>query len=405
MEKKQHHIIIAFMRKGVTDNQNTAWYQRARLLGENFNTIFWVQGSYPVANDIAKNVIVRRSLSFSRKSFLTRMINRFFYLLGGFFFTLWHTLSSKQVFVYTHHGFEASIAVVLSFFRINWIADILDAPDLYLSGVNRLLKQGYHGRSKLLFLFVKWMQIGLRRADLLITISTSLNLGLAKLLQEEYQIPADKILPVTNGLNDDLLKMGEESASSYISDEIFRIFYVGLISQSRGIDTVLEAANHLNHIDNLEIVLAGPIQEGYEVIVKEIMKKQGLCERVILLGRIPNQQVHEWILSSDVCLFPFPSGTGLDEVIPIKVFEYLALRKPVVASDLPGVRNVIVDGYNGFLVSPSDSKQLADIINKLYENPSLWSKLVDNSHMNLDKYLWTSINAQVYSRINTMLRE
>ena len=97
-----------------------------------------------------------------------------------------------------------------------------------------------------------------------------------------------------------------------------RIFgYVGMISHwfdMKAIQIILEA-----DVQN-EVVLVGPV---------EIPRLDH--ERLTYVGRVPKEDVGKWIASFDICLYPFKQTTFLDMINPVKIYEYIAANKPVLA--------------------------------------------------------------------------
>lgn len=98
----------------------------------------------------------------------------------------------------------------------------------------------------------------------------------------------------------------------------YRIYgYVGMISHWFDMDAIKEI---LNADINNYVVLVGPT---------EIPNFQH--ERLEYIGRVPKDEVGNWIASFDVCLYPFKKNSFLDTINPVKIYEYLAQNKPVLA--------------------------------------------------------------------------
>jgi glycosyltransferase involved in cell wall biosynthesis len=98
-----------------------------------------------------------------------------------------------------------------------------------------------------------------------------------------------------------------------------RIFgYVGMISHWFDMDAVMTIlrADTRNHV-----ILVGPSEVDLPT-----------HERLTWTGRVPKEDVAGWIASFDVCLYPFTKTAFLDTIDPVKIYEYLALNKPVLAA-------------------------------------------------------------------------
>ena len=73
---------------------------------------------------------------------------------------------------------------------------------------------------------------------------------------------------------------------------------------------------------------------------------------------------------------------------PLKLFEYLAAGKPIVASDLQATREVLEDGRNAVLVTPSDADALADGINRVVDDLSLATRIAEKSFHDANGFAW-----------------
>jgi glycosyltransferase involved in cell wall biosynthesis len=397
--------VFALQRKGVTPIRTTAWYQRMHLLACMFPVSVLVEGKHEVASDLANHVSIRRSPIITKgQNSLGRFVNTLIFLIWAFSIMLRTRLNCRKMIVYSHHGFEAPLGALMTLFGCRWIVDVLDAPDLYLESAEDMGRAGQTVKAAGLRFFVALMRRILRRADLVITIATRVDNGLALLLNREYGVSSQHILPVPNGVNLEAILKYSSQLEDSSPDEKFRIFYVGSISHHRGADTILAAVEILSpQIQELEVVLAGPVDDQFRGIFEKWLSRPNVRPFIRVTGRIPNNEVLRWVARSQICLFPFPSGPGLDETIPIKVFEYLAMKRPVIASNLPGIRHIIRHGVNGYLVKPSDSQKLASAIRQLYKNPQILRHLAENAPKILENFSWDRINVLIKKRITQLV--
>ena len=81
------------------------------------------------------------------------------------------------------------------------------------------------------------------------------------------------------------------------------------------------------------------------------------------------------------------------------------MGKPVVASDLTGVRQIIHHGENGLLVEPGDSSQLAQTVELLYQDSALQQKLGRNALHSVKEFDWNLINARLLKRLDALANE
>jgi glycosyltransferase involved in cell wall biosynthesis len=125
--------------------------------------------------------------------------------------------------------------------------------------------------------------------------------------------------------------------------------YVGNFVSEKGVDVLVEALAHANSGVELVMVGDGPLMEPLQARASEL----GIASRVRFVGRRPHDEVPEWVSAFDV--FCLPSRR---EGCPNVVLEALASGRPVVATRVGGVPELIADG-TGILVKPEDPRDLA----------------------------------------------
>ena len=97
-------------------------------------------------------------------------------------------------------------------------------------------------------------------------------------------------------------------------------------------------------------------------------------------GQVAPDRVPLYLSAFDVCAMPFPWTTHFAYYAsPIKLFEYMASGRALVASDLPSIAEVVADGESALLTPPSDVEALADAIRRLRDDPALRQRLAANA--------------------------
>jgi len=122
------------------------------------------------------------------------------------------------------------------------------------------------------------------------------------------------------------------------------------------------------------------------------VKKIGLEKNFLFTGPIPHTEVPKYIMDSDVCVNIFPQKDYFAAAHPLKILEYMACGKPVVATNLPGTAQTIQNGVNGFLYNPDDAEALTKYLNTLLSDQNL-RKRVGQAAWNTirDKYTWETM--------------
>jgi glycosyltransferase involved in cell wall biosynthesis len=157
------------------------------------------------------------------------------------------------------------------------------------------------------------------------------------------------------------------------------VLYVGRIKFHKGIEYFVSAAKFFGKDTKFLIVGTG----DFEPMIKNYISTLNLTDRVIMVGRVPYEELKLYYAASDV--FVLPSLTRL-EAFGIVGLEAMASGKPVIVSDIPGVREVITDGQEGFLTPPMEIEELAKKIKKLLSDPDLRKKMGSAGRKKVVKY-------------------
>jgi glycosyltransferase involved in cell wall biosynthesis len=175
-------------------------------------------------------------------------------------------------------------------------------------------------------------------------------------IREKYQLPAENI-----------------------------VFFAGRFVKYKGLEYLIRA---MKYVKDGTLVIAGIGPE--EQNLKRIIKEQNITN-IRFLGLIPHEELPYFYKISDVYVLP---SITRGENFGIAALEAMACGTPVVASALPGVRELVTDAC-GIKFKPKDIKGLADAINTLLSNSSLRAKMGKSARENAEKYGWDVIAKMV----------
>jgi len=246
-------------------------------------------------------------------------------------------------------------------------------------------------------------QRALRYADAIVILK-----GLIKTL--EIAEIAHKCIEVTNGVSLHTIRkfQGKRELSQVLNKQkgTFRLLYVGHISRARGTDTILQACSLLlqrHCVEELQLTLVGPVDENERSFFESFINTHNLDDVVTFTGPLRHTEVLGYIQTADVCLYPFPRSRQTEYVSPIKVFEYMALGKVVIASDLEGVRQIIRNMDNGILVEPNNPYQLADAIERIYLDIAKRQQIAIRAVSSAHRFDWQVINKFLLEQILSVI--
>lgn len=148
--------------------------------------------------------------------------------------------------------------------------------------------------------------------------------------------------------------------------------YVGHLYKGRGIEDVIKLAELMPDVYFL-FVGGNPKDVEYYT---HLSAKDNLCN-VCFMGHVPASKVPVFCAAFDALIMPYTRQTPTwEHMSPIKMFEFLAAGKPIIATDLPSIKKVLKDGENGFLVKEGDvnammkavrTAQEADVKEKIFK--------------------------------------
>jgi glycosyltransferase involved in cell wall biosynthesis len=118
-------------------------------------------------------------------------------------------------------------------------------------------------------------------------------------------------------------------------------------------------------------------------------RELGLEECLTFTGPVAPTEVEARLAQAEILVLP-NTGTKVSAryTSPLKLFEYLAAGKPIIASDLPALREVLRQEENCLLTPPGDARALADAIKRLAADPALSERLARQAFADADQYTW-----------------
>ena len=128
---------------------------------------------------------------------------------------------------------------------------------------------------------------------------------------------------------------------------------------------------------------------GRSAAVADIKKRFGALSNLKVRGHQPHNRIPLWLRAATVLVLPNILTTEADSAYtsPLKLFEYMASGRPIVASDLPSLREVL-DSNNAKLVPPGDPAVLARGIGELVANPAQAERLAEQAKRDVQQYSW-----------------
>jgi len=237
-----------------------------------------------------------------------------------------------------------------------------------------------------------------RGADGYVTITA----GLARELERRFG-PRGHLAIVPDGARPAVERdQGPEPPAE--STKVFTIGYAGHLYPWKGVDLVIEAVAALP--DSRALIVGGHEQEPDLARVKAFAEQLNCASRVTFTGLLPPSQVAARLLECDVLTLPNPASALSNAFTsPLKLFEYMASGRPIVASDLPAIREVLRDGENAVLVAPGDPQALVGGIQRIKEDAALGARLARQAGEDVRQFTWARRAERLEALFAEVVRE
>jgi len=214
-------------------------------------------------------------------------------------------------------------------------------------------------------------------------------------------IPREKITVIPNGVDTKLFTPQPLNPPS----DSRTILYVGTLADWQGLDLLIEAMPVIlsQHPAKLRIVGRGRGRQHKDLSKR--IRKLGLEDHISIGPAVPHHEMLSVIAQADVCVAPlaYNDRNVTQGCCPIKVIEYMASSRPVVAANLPVVRELVREGVDALLFTPDDPADLARCVLAALNDASLAQRLAESAAKRAkDKFSWREAQkklVKVYKRL------
>jgi glycosyltransferase involved in cell wall biosynthesis len=191
-------------------------------------------------------------------------------------------------------------------------------------------------------------------------------------------------------------------------ERIPTLLYIGTLAEWQGLDILIQAMPAIleNHPARLRIVGRGRSWQR-KTLAKQI-RKAGLEAHIAIEEAVPHHQVAGLLAEADICLAPLSLNDRniTQGCCPIKVIEYMAAGRPLVASNLPVVRELVREGVDGMLFIPNDPVDLARQVVVLLQDSALSERLASSAAQRArQSFTWHLAQKKLDKVYRRLLRE
>ncbi len=182
------------------------------------------------------------------------------------------------------------------------------------------------------------------------------------------------------------------------------IGFIGSFYAYEGLPLLVQAIEQLNE-DRLDVALLLVGGGPQEKMLKTMVSERGLGQQVIFTGRVPHNDVQRYYDMVDIFVYPRLSMRLTNLVTPLKPLEAMAMGHIVLASDVGGHKELIVDGDNGMLFPAGDADALAGKITDLINDRNCWDGFRNSGRKYVEEVRNWKNSVSNYSQIYKKLTE
>jgi glycosyltransferase involved in cell wall biosynthesis len=282
-------------------------------------------------------------------------------------------LARPDVIVATSPQFFCGWAGVLT----KWLRRrplVLEIRDLWPESIKAVQAINRH----LLYSWLEWLELRMyAAADLIVTVGTGYRNQLLV-----RNVPARKLHVITNGVDKDLFEPLEgdpEQRKRLGLEGKFVCSYVGTIGMACGLDVLIRAGELLRSRgrDDVTFLLVG---DGAVRAELETEARNRNLSNVVFLGRQPKSEIPGLIALSDCCLVHLRGAALFQTVLPSKIFEALAMRRPLIVGVAGHAARIAERSGGGICIEPENERQLVAAVEALQSDPARARALADAGH-------------------------
>lgn len=198
------------------------------------------------------------------------------------------------------------------------------------------------------------------------------------------------VLPVHNAFKIQDMSKEQAKQEAGIAPEKKILLFFGFVRDYKGLRHIISAMPEIVKYDpNIELWVVGEFRSDKETYLEQI-KKSGVSDNIkIVDGYIPDSGIEKYFAAADIVVLPYESATQSGIVQIAYGFE-----KPVIATKVGGLPEVVLDGKTGYIVPPKDHKALAEAVCRFFRDNKA-EEFTENVRKEAYRYSWDRMNELV----------
>jgi len=212
-------------------------------------------------------------------------------------------------------------------------------------------------------------------------------------------VPESKVSIIPNGVDTKMFNLDDYNSAKirrnmHLNNEKICI-YSGRLDGWAGVNITLRLCDIARRKKlNVRFLLVG---SGESKNIQE--------ENILYLGEMPPEKIPSVLAVANVVLIPFPNNEVSHAASPLKLFEGMSMQKPIIASRVSGIQDVILDGENGFLADPDNPDEWIQKLETILNSETLAARIGENARRTVeDRFDWDLLAKQYEEVLNASYR-
>jgi len=284
------------------------------------------------------------------------------------FFAFWYSLFRKSNLIYSR---DLPCLWLSSFFKKNLVYEAHTFPQYFF-----LYKQVFQKTKAIIVITKKLKEVFIQKG----------------ILKEKILVAPDGV-----DLNVFDIDISKEEARKKLNLPYNKkiALYAGHLYEWKGAQILAEASKFLDK-DTIVIFIGGTKEDE-----KEFREKNKDLNNILILGYKPYSEIPYYLKTADVLVLPNSAKEKISQywTSPIKMFEYMASQRPMVASDLPSLREILSEN-NAILIKPDNPGKLTQAIAKILKNPDFFDRISKQAYRDVQRYSWSKRAKKIINFLN-----
>lgn len=217
-------------------------------------------------------------------------------------------------------------------------------------------------------------------------------------------IPEEKIIHIPNGVDLSLFHPNYDKNEIQNIKEKFDSNKIVLFAGSlQDLTMIIESAKFvIKKVPKIKYLIIGDHRDPNRKVSvwKNLVKEKGLEKYFNFLGKLPQNEIPKYILSADVCIDSFPDEPYFAAAHPLKLLEYGACKKPILATNVSETSKLVKHNEFGLLAEPGNFSQYAEFLVNLLTDNNTSEKLRNNFYNHIiSNFNWEYLSEIFETRV------